>query len=307
MSELKVSDSESSHQFEPFWEWPLSEVDDLQFGLLLRWTKSADEIDEDFYPNEPPTAVRSRVAELSDELLISYGDDDSPYFEWVGILWDKSRNSGRLYQKNCDQTIASHIIENLDSETILPLIWEILTGYSNPILLQGSASENSEANEWLLQAGFPDLDSLVWNPVGFEIYDDRLVPRSEVERLIRLIYKTLPGGWIRTEYPSPESWLQRVYGDHVADIAATVTVEWGYESHVLQITHEDWEEIKSGDQVTIEGQGYTYEGVDFVDYWQFDGGIGCELRVTYVCDADEGEGEGYIGPLTEDMIKLNAG
>ena len=85
------------------------------------------------------------------------------------------------------------------------------------------------------------------------------------------------------------------------DIAATIHVEWGYEPHSLEVDHADWEAIKAGEEVTIVGEGYRYGGESFSDQWRFKGGIGGELIV--LC-GDNG-GEGYIGPLTEDMIEVS--
>jgi hypothetical protein len=65
----------------------------------------------------------------------------------------------------------------------------------------------------------------------------------------------------------------------------------------LPVTQSQWEEIKRGDDVTVRGKGYWYEGERFQDTWYFSGGLDGELRVGY----DDG-GEGFIGSPRDALI-----
>jgi hypothetical protein len=56
-------------------------------------------------------------------------------------------------------------------------------------------------------------------------------------------------------------------------IAATVSVEWGYEVHSITVSPSDWDLIKAGKEICIDGKGYWYEGEFFSDYWHFGGGM----------------------------------
>lgn len=83
-------------------------------------------------------------------------------------------------------------------------------------------------------------------------------------------------------------------------MTVSITVEWGYELHILELTDSQWESILSGKPLEIEGDGYAYEGEFFVDTWSFEGGIDGNLVVTYR-PAEGGamdEGTGYQGALS---------
>ena len=80
-------------------------------------------------------------------------------------------------------------------------------------------------------------------------------------------------------------------------IAATVTVEWGYELHTLELTPRNWARVQAGKPFSTSGNGSHYEGEFFSDYWHFnDQGKG-SLTVTY---GDEGT-EGWIGNVGSAM------
>jgi hypothetical protein len=83
------------------------------------------------------------------------------------------------------------------------------------------------------------------------------------------------------------------------NLAATITVEWGYDCHSITLTPENWAAIKSGRAHSQRGTGYYYERELFWDYWSFAGGLEGELEVGY---GDDG-GQGFVGKLSDATIK----
>jgi hypothetical protein len=73
---------------------------------------------------------------------------------------------------------------------------------------------------------------------------------------------------------------------------ARISVKWGYEGHSIVLTGSQWAQVKRGEQLTVKGEGYSYEGEHFSDYWAFAGGLDGNLQVTY---GDDG-GTGFVGP-----------
>jgi hypothetical protein len=75
-------------------------------------------------------------------------------------------------------------------------------------------------------------------------------------------------------------------------------VVWGYEGHSLEVDVEDWAAIQAGEEMTLDGEDYDYEGEHFTCYWWFNGlkdkGPNC-LIVGY---GDDGA-EGYVGTWDE--------
>ena len=80
---------------------------------------------------------------------------------------------------------------------------------------------------------------------------------------------------------------------------ATVTVEWGYESHTITLTARNWSAIKAGKPHRQRGKGYKCEGQFFWDYWSFEGGLGGALEVGYGNDG----AEGFAGRLADAQIQ----
>ena len=83
------------------------------------------------------------------------------------------------------------------------------------------------------------------------------------------------------------------------NLAATITVGWGYESHSITLTPRNWAAIKAGRAHSQRGSGYHYEGRFFWDYWSFGGGLDGELNVGYGGDG----GEGFVGVLSDARIE----
>jgi hypothetical protein len=87
--------------------------------------------------------------------------------------------------------------------------------------------------------------------------------------------------------------------------AAHLSVSWGYDVDVeLHVSKCNWKKIMKGQNVTIRGKGYYYEGEFFWDYWDFSGGIDGELRVRYGSPrVGDYSGEGFIGTMREAMVE----
>ena len=84
-----------------------------------------------------------------------------------------------------------------------------------------------------------------------------------------------------------------------SNLAATITVEWGYESHSIALTPRNWAAIKAGRTHGQRGAGYYYEGEFFWDYWSFGGGLEGELEVGYGGDG----GQGFVGRLCDAQVE----
>lgn len=76
--------------------------------------------------------------------------------------------------------------------------------------------------------------------------------------------------------------------------AARITAVWGYDGHWLELTPEEWYAIRCGEEVFIDGPGYTYEGHDFNDTWIFNGG---EHELVVLYSNENEDGVGYNGSL----------
>jgi hypothetical protein len=76
-------------------------------------------------------------------------------------------------------------------------------------------------------------------------------------------------------------------------MAATITVEWGYDDHSITLTPRNWDAIKAGRPHSQRGAGYYYGAEFFWDYWQFSGGLDGDLTVDYGRDG----GQGFTGKL----------
>jgi hypothetical protein len=74
----------------------------------------------------------------------------------------------------------------------------------------------------------------------------------------------------------------------------TVSVEWGYELHSIEIGPRKWMRISNGEEVTIDSVGY-YEGEEFSVSWCFNTDPQDTLIVTY---GDDG-GMGFVGKIDE--------
>ena len=199
------TDGEITEAYDAFWDWPLEALEDWQFNLMQGWAVDPDSVEDLFYPEPAPPSAIERVAKLKDIPLLAFGNEDSPYYGDIGILWDRGESTGWLYLKDCDQSNPVEKVEKIDPE----VMWLKIR---NLLLVNGAVSEGSESGNGDWENSLPDLDSVVLDPNGFKIYDGECVPAKGVETLIRAVYDRFPTGWIRQQCPTADDWLARVYG-----------------------------------------------------------------------------------------------
>jgi hypothetical protein len=67
----------------------------------------------------------------------------------------------------------------------------------------------------------------------------------------------------------------------------------------------NWAKVKSGKPLKIRGEGYSYEGEFFWDYWTFEGGLSGKLLVEYGEDGGVGfDGEVCDASIEEHQVTL---
>lgn len=72
-----------------------------------------------------------------------------------------------------------------------------------------------------------------------------------------------------------------------------ISVYWPDDWKSVVITQKEYQSILEGNSFETCGEGYSYEGEDFNDWWEFEGGKDCNVVVSY----NDG-GVGYDGPLS---------
>lgn len=87
---------------------------------------------------------------------------------------------------------------------------------------------------------------------------------------------------------------------------AEFTAHWGDGIMVsIQVGESDWNDIVSGLQVTVEGEGYGYDGDQYLDVWEFSGGLDGDLEINYTKQGgDDGydSGVGYLGSPNDVLV-----
>lgn len=78
-----------------------------------------------------------------------------------------------------------------------------------------------------------------------------------------------------------------------------ISVYWPDDWKSIVITQIEYQSILDGNPYEDIGEGYSYDGEEFEDYWAFEGGINGNVVVSY----DDG-GVGYDGPLSSCKIEL---
>jgi hypothetical protein len=88
---------------------------------------------------------------------------------------------------------------------------------------------------------------------------------------------------------------------------AEFTALWGDGITVsLQVEESYWNDIVSGLQVTVEGNGYDYDGDHYLDVWEFSGGLDGDLAINYIKqggDDGDDDGVGYLGSPNDVLVK----
>lgn len=85
--------------------------------------------------------------------------------------------------------------------------------------------------------------------------------------------------------------------DNGPSAGAKLSVEWGYEVHSLTIGARDWARIKAGEELSLQGEEYAYDGEMFKCGWHFNGDGPGSLIVNYcpVGGNAWNTGDGYVG------------
>ena len=75
----------------------------------------------------------------------------------------------------------------------------------------------------------------------------------------------------------------------------------------LNLNKDQWDRIVRGEDVEIQGSGYSYDGDWLQDIWDFNSGLyGTDLIVWYGQPSiGDFSGQGYIGPISS--VLLNEG
>jgi hypothetical protein len=73
-----------------------------------------------------------------------------------------------------------------------------------------------------------------------------------------------------------------------------ISVYWADDCKSIIISKKEYQCILDGKPFETSGEGYSYDGEDFSDWWTFEGGPDNNLLVSY----GEDGGEGYNGPLS---------
>jgi hypothetical protein len=77
-----------------------------------------------------------------------------------------------------------------------------------------------------------------------------------------------------------------------------ISVLWPDDWKSVVLEQREYKKILAGKPFEKEGEGYSYEGKNFQDYWYFNGGCDSDVVVTY----DDG-GTGFEGTLDECEIE----
>ena len=80
-----------------------------------------------------------------------------------------------------------------------------------------------------------------------------------------------------------------------------ITVEWGYESHSLELTKKEWDDIQAGEVVSFSGENYGYEGEDFDCWWCFNSPRKGHLIVEYGDEGGTGWDDAWSGAEIEEL------
>lgn len=77
-----------------------------------------------------------------------------------------------------------------------------------------------------------------------------------------------------------------------------ISVYWQDDWKAITISKSEYQSILDGNPFEKGGEGYSYDGADYYDWWSFKGGVGCNLVVSY-----SGGGVGFDGSLSDCEIE----
>ena len=168
-------------------------------------------------------------------------------------------------------------------------------------LIQIAADAGDIRSSWLLSflirdgRGLPK-DVEKGHAMYMEIMERRLYPSVYGEVLE--FWKSLPPLAEQT-ITTVRSSVEEIYGEKGSqdDIGATLSVWWDELGDDVSITisPEDWNDIQSGEEVELNGNGCILDGRKILDKWHFSGGTDGFVDVTY----SNGEYENEVGVMTD--------
>jgi hypothetical protein len=77
-----------------------------------------------------------------------------------------------------------------------------------------------------------------------------------------------------------------------------ISIYWPDDWKSVLLTQKEYQSILNGKSLEKEGEGYSYDGEEFQDYWSFEGGIDGNVVVSY----NDG-GIGFDGSFSECEIE----
>jgi hypothetical protein len=77
-----------------------------------------------------------------------------------------------------------------------------------------------------------------------------------------------------------------------------LSVYWPDDWKRIELNPSDWRKIKRGKHFSDLGNGYSYDGVKFNDYWEFNEEFVGSCKVTY-----DGGSVGFEGSISECKIE----
>ena len=88
---------------------------------------------------------------------------------------------------------------------------------------------------------------------------------------------------------------------------AEFTAYWGDSVIVsIEVNKSDWNDIVCDLDVRLNCNGFFYDGNQYLDFWDFKGGLNGKLEIKYTkkgYDDGDGSGVGYLGSPNEVLVK----
>lgn len=85
----------------------------------------------------------------------------------------------------------------------------------------------------------------------------------------------------------------------------SLSVDYGYDVHSIEFSGRTFRRIRAGKPVTIQGEGFSWEGEHDQDYWQFNRDRSGEEAPGSLYIHTRGGGEVYIGRLDDPEVVVD--
>ena len=197
------------------WLKPLAELGEKEFSEVVKMG-DLDEIEEAFYPHAPAQVIHDRLSELRREWLVSWELEQS--FGSIGVLWDEKNQTGMLFLSDLEGGYHAGLpVESLDAEIVFPLVLShlLFESHRGPIRVVGGTHLAADAAPGESIDLSDQNGSGVWDPEGFSVHNQDLVPQAMLGEFIRLLYEQMTAngeeGCFSLPCPTPEAWLERAY------------------------------------------------------------------------------------------------